>query len=162
MCAKCQKQTSRRFRKRHPSCRRALALIVPSLAAGACSFRPGVKLVWLAETAISAERCAALFDSEEPTVSPARSSVGSAPFIGVGGGRTGDKEQRYREPSSNSEAFEHDVPPTCGCLVRHNTDAHVLVPNVIATTSPPWMRAQESFVREHDLPDECVEQPCLT
>ena len=73
-------------------CRRALALIVPSLAAGACSFRPGVKLIWLAETAISAERCAALFDSEEPTVSPARSSVGSAPFIGVGGGRTDDEE----------------------------------------------------------------------
>lgn len=64
--------------------------MVLSFAAGGCSFRSGVELVWLAETAVSAERSAILFDSEEPTVSPARSSVVSAPWIGVSGSRAGD------------------------------------------------------------------------
>src|SRR5690242_15737983 len=81
----------RRFRKHHCICCQASALLVFSFAAGGCSLRSGVKLVWFAEAAVSAERCAAFFDSEKPTVSPARSSVGSAPFIGVSGGRTGDE-----------------------------------------------------------------------
>ena len=133
--------------------------MVLSFAAGGRSFRSRVELVWLAETAVSAERSAALFDREEPTVSPARSSVSSAPFIGVSGGRTGDEGQRYREPSSNGEAFGHEMPPCIRCLVRHNTDACVLVLNIIATTSavfrliPALQRSMSASVarrrREH-------------
>jgi hypothetical protein len=68
--------------KRHASCCKALALLVLSFAADGRSFRSGVELVWLAETSVSAERCAALFDGKEPTVSPARSSVGSTIYRG--------------------------------------------------------------------------------
>jgi hypothetical protein len=87
----------------HPQCDRhthfeaansaagVLALLVLSFAASGRSFRSGVELVWFAETTHSADRHAALFDSDEPTISAARSPVGSAPFIGISGSRAGDE-----------------------------------------------------------------------
>src|SRR5215471_18656599 len=66
---------------------RGFALSLPLRARGGCFVGPGVELVWLAGPAYSADRSSALLNSGETAI-VAAVPVGSAPFIGIGSGRS--------------------------------------------------------------------------